>query len=73
MKSIIEEAEEYKVEILALQKVMWKDVVSIGKPTFILYYSGSEPRQGTQVVGFIVSRKANQYYGSCLSMKEYAS
>jgi exonuclease III len=60
MNIIAEEAERYKMDIVALQEILWKRNGSIRKLKFALYYSGNEDIQGNRGVGFIVSKKANR-------------
>jgi exonuclease III len=55
-----EEAERYKMDVVALQEIRWKGQGSIRKSKFTIYYSGNEDRQGNQGVGFIVSKKASR-------------
>jgi hypothetical protein len=55
-----EEAERYKMNILALQEISFKGNGSIRKLKFTLYYSGNEDRQDNRGVGFIVSKKASR-------------
>jgi exonuclease III len=60
MNAIAEEAERYKMDVLALQEMRWKDKGLIKKSKYNIYYSGKEDRQGNRGVGFIVSKKINR-------------
>jgi hypothetical protein len=55
-----DEAERYKMGVVALQEIRWKGRGLIKKSKFNLYHSGNEDRQGNRGVGFIVSKKINR-------------
>jgi len=57
MNIIAEEAKSYKLEVVALQEIRWKDGGSIRKSKYTQRYSGYDVRQGNRGVGFIVSKK----------------
>jgi exonuclease III len=57
---IAEEAERYKMDVVALQEIYWKGKGSIRKLKFTLHYSENEDRQGNQGVGFTVSKKGSR-------------
>jgi hypothetical protein len=46
MNILAEEAKSYKLEVVALQEIRWKDGGSIRKSKFTLHYSGNDVRQG---------------------------
>ena len=54
-----EEAESYKMDVVALQQVWWRGLGLIRNSNFILYYSG-DVRQGYQGVGFTFSKKGSK-------------
>jgi exonuclease III len=60
MNITAEEAERYKLDVVALQEIHWKGKGLIRKSKFILYYSGNGDRQGNQGAGLIVSKKAGR-------------
>ena len=60
MNIIAEEAERYKMDVVALQEIRWKGKGSITKLKFTLHYSGNEDRQGNRGVSFTVSKKAGR-------------
>ena len=49
------------MEIVALQEIRWKGRGEIHKPTFSVYYSGHETRQGERGVGFIPSKRMRKH------------
>jgi len=57
---IAEEADRYKMDVVALQEIRWKGKGSIRKLKFTLHYSGNEDRQGNRRVGFVVSKRASR-------------
>jgi endonuclease/exonuclease/phosphatase family metal-dependent hydrolase len=60
MNSIAEEAERYRMDVVALQEIRWKGKGSIRKLKFSLHYSGNEDKQGNRGVGFIVAKKVSR-------------
>ena len=60
MNTIAEEAERYKMDVVALQEIRWKGKGLIRKLKVTLHYSGNEDRQGNRGVGFIVSKKVSR-------------
>jgi exonuclease III len=60
MNAIADEAERYKMDVVALQEIRWKGKGLIRKSKFNIYFSGNEDRQGNRGVGFIVSKKINR-------------
>ena len=46
MNIIAEEAERYKMEVVAPQEMRWKGKDSIRKSKYTLHYSGNDVRQG---------------------------
>ena len=60
MNAIADEAERYKMEVVALQEIRWKGKGIIRKSKFNIYYSGNEDRKGNRGVGFIVSKEINR-------------
>jgi exonuclease III len=60
MNIIAEEAERYKMEVVALQEIRWKGRGSIRKSKYTLHYSGYDVRQGNRGVGFIISKKVSR-------------
>jgi hypothetical protein len=46
MNMIVEEAERYKMDVVALKEIRSKGKGSIRKLKFTLHYSGNEERQG---------------------------
>ena len=72
MNIIAEEAERYKMEVVALQEIRWKGRGSIRKSKYTLHYSGYDVRQGNGGVGFIVSKKVSKsVLGFSLFVTEY--
>jgi exonuclease III len=60
MNIIAEEAERYKMEVVALQEIRWKGRGSIRKSKYTLHYSGYGVRQGNGGGCFIVSKKVSR-------------
>ena len=60
MNAIADEAERYKMEVVALQEIRWKGKGIIRKSKFNIYYSGNEDRQGNRGVGFIDCKEINR-------------
>jgi exonuclease III len=60
MNVTAEEAERYKMDVIAPQEICWKGKGLIRKWKFTLYYSGNEDGQGNQGVGFIVFKNASR-------------
>jgi hypothetical protein len=46
MNNIAEEAERYKMDVVALQEIQWKGRGSIRKSKYTLHHSGNDVRQG---------------------------
>jgi exonuclease III len=60
MNVIAEEAESYKMDVVALQEIRLKGKGSIRKLKFTLHYSGNYVRQGNRGIGCIVSKKVSR-------------
>ncbi|KDR23416.1 hypothetical protein L798_05387, partial [Zootermopsis nevadensis] len=57
MNGIADEIIKYRMEIVAIQEIRWKNKGVINKANFSIYYSGKDDRQGECGVGFIVTRQ----------------
>ena len=55
-----EEAERYKMDLVALQEIRLRGRGSIRKSKFTLHYSRDDVKQGYQGAGFIVSKKVSR-------------
>ena len=60
MNIVVEEAERYKIDVIALHELCWEGKNSIRKLKFTLDYSGNEDKQSNRGVGFIFSKKASR-------------
>jgi exonuclease III len=60
MNVIVQEAESYKMDVVALQEIRVKGRDSIRKSKFTLHYSGNDVRQGNRGIGCIVSKKVSR-------------
>jgi hypothetical protein len=60
MNTTADEAERYRMDVVALQEIRWKGKGLIRKSKFSIYCSGNEDKQGNRAVGFIVSKKINR-------------
>ena len=60
MRERAEELQKWEIDITAIQKVRWKGSGKINKPKYTVYYSGAE-KQGEHGVGFIITKKFQNY------------
>lgn len=56
MEEVAKEMNKYKMEIIALQEIRWKEEGKIDKENYTMFYGG-EPKQGRNGTGFMISKK----------------
>jgi len=56
MNEMAVELSRYKLDIIALQEIRWKDAGAIIKKDFTLYYSGTPKKTGQKGTGFWTSQ-----------------
>lgn len=57
MHEIAVELSRYKLDVVALQEIRWKDAGVIEKKNYALFYSGTPSRSGQKGTGFWINRK----------------
>jgi exonuclease III len=65
MQELAEQIAKTQLEIVALQDTRWSGTGQINKKDYILYYSGSNTKEGHDGTGFLLMKRIKKHITIC--------